>query len=140
MLVQESPKKVAETSLEYSNFEALVEGFVHEWVPHTTLTIFGASCAVFIIAIIITAIRLPKESKLTSSDYFRIGFAAGPIPIYFMMPLAPFDEDLAIALMQQPFQLFLAAAAGVLWTVTDINLIAKNGRANIAKPEGAKRG
>jgi hypothetical protein len=50
-----------------------------------------------------------------------------------MMPLAPFDTDLAKSLLEQPFQLLLAAAAGILWTVTDINMIAQNGK---AKPGG----
>lgn len=77
--------------------------------------------------------RLPKEVGLKGPDYFRIGFAAGPIPIYIMMPLAPFDTDLAKSLLEQPFQLLLAAAAGILWTVTDINMIAQNGK---AKPNG----
>jgi hypothetical protein len=64
-----------------------------------------------------------RSANLPTEHYLRIGFAAGPIPIYFLLPLAPFDEDLLTLIMGQPLQLLLAAVAGLLWTVRDISLL-----------------
>lgn len=70
-------------------------------------------------------------------DYWRVGFAAGPIPVYFLLPLTPIDPDLATALADQPFQLLLAAAAGVMWTITDIQLIVRGSK--VRKPPQPKK-
>jgi len=61
-----------------------------------------------------------KSSKRDVNDIFRAGFAAGPIPIYILLPLAPFDPDLMNVLLDQPVQLFIAAVVGLVWTFADI--------------------
>lgn len=105
---------------------AAVGDVIHSFAPHSALSIFACSLLVFIVAILITiyASRDPKTPSPTVEEVLRIGFAAGPIPIYILLPLAPFDPDLANAVLEQPFQLLLAAAAGAVWTVNDMKNIA----------------
>lgn len=88
--------------------------------------VFSASIAFLVLAVLLVSRNRRKlESPLRAEDYWRIGFAAGPIPVYLLLPLAPFDPDLAHALLSQPFQMLLAAAAGVMWTVQDVKLISE---------------
>ena len=101
-----------------------VGGLVHAWAPHHTLALYGCSCVVFILAVLTVSVgRRRANKKMALEDYWRVGFAAGPIPIYLLLPLSPLDPDLAQAILDQPFQLLLAAAAGVMWTVTDIRML-----------------
>lgn len=100
--------------------------FIHNWTPHTTLTLTGVSIAVFLSAVVFASI-LRGRKILGGEDLARAGFAAGPIPIYLLMPLAPYDPDLSRVLLEQPFQLLIAAVVGLMWTFADIKKIMRNG-------------
>lgn len=82
----------------------------------------SASIIVFILAMLVAFWRRGARS-LSVEDYARVGFAAGPIPVYFLLPLAPFDQDLSAVLFDQSAQLFIAAVIGMVWTVADIRKI-----------------
>lgn len=109
-----------------STFTNAVGGVVHNWAPHNSLSLYGCSIVIFIGATIWASIARRKSSKpkkLTGSDLMRVGFAAGPIPIYLLLPFAPFDKDLFDVLAHEPFQMLIAAIIGLIWTWADIKKI-----------------
>lgn len=95
--------------------------------------ITSASMIVFILAMLIAYWRRGPRS-LSAEDYARVGFAAGPIPVYFLLPLAPFDQDLSAVLLDQSGQLFIAAVIGLVWTFADIRKIVGSRKA-VRKPK-----
>lgn len=109
-----------------TDLKALIGGFIHEWVPHNSIAIYSFSILIFLVATLWASWARRKKAnpkKMTGSDLLRVGFAAGPIPIYLLLPLMPFDPDLAQVLLNEPFQLLIAGAIGILWTQADIRKI-----------------
>jgi len=64
-----------------------------------------------------------NPKRMSSADLMRVGFAAGPIPIYLLLPFIPYDRDLTDVLIGEPFQLLIAAGIGLIWTYADIKKI-----------------
>ena len=124
--MQKSPEAQSDSTTTVNEVLATVGDVIHQWTPHDPLMVFSASIGFLILAVLFVGWQRRKlASPLKAEDYWRIGFAAGPIPVYLLLPLAPFDPDLAHALLSQPFQMLLAAAAGVMWTVQDVKLISE---------------
>lgn len=88
--------------------------------------------------LVVWLVKLRLGQRLTGEQVARVGFAAAPIPIYMILPVMPIDPDLAEAVLGQPVQLAIAAAAALLWTIADVKTVAVNG-ATKAKAE-AKAG
>lgn len=108
------------------NFGASIGQVIHDWTPHNSLAIYGCSIVIFVGATIWASYKKRARAnrrKMTGADLLRVGFAAGPIPIYLLLPLVPFDHDLTTVLMDEPFQLLIAAGIGLVWTAADIKKI-----------------
>ena len=115
-----------EPSDDTSTFADAVGGVVHGWAPHDTLSLYGCSIAIFLVAVlwaIHARHKQPSKAKLSGADLLRVGFAAGPIPIYLLLPFAPFDPDMFNVLSHEPFQMLIAAVIGLIWTWADIKKI-----------------
>lgn len=115
--------EVAATAGSQSSLKELIGGFIHRWVPHDSVAIYSFSIIIFIVAVlwaICARKRNQNQHGLTGSDVFRVGFAAGPLPIYILLPLMPFDPDLTGVILNEPFQLLIAGAIGIVWTQADI--------------------
>jgi hypothetical protein len=100
--------------------------FIHSFAPHSPSAIY-LSCALTILAVLAIANCIhvtTGRKKLPQGQLLRIAFAAGPEPIYLLLPLAPLDPELGTALMGQQFTLLLAGMYGLAWTWTDIKLLA----------------
>jgi hypothetical protein len=113
-------------ALSNSSFTEAVGGVVHHWAPHNSLSLYGCSIVIFIGATfwaVVARRKRPNPKKMTGVDLLRVGFAAGPIPIYLLLPLAPFDMDLFDVLAHEPFQMLIAAFIGLIWTWADIKKI-----------------
>lgn len=111
-----------------SSFTEWAGGVVHNWAPHSTLGLYGCSIVIFLAATLWAVIARRKRAnpkKITGSDLIRVGFAAGPIPIYVLLPFAPYDPDLFGVLAHEPFQMLIAAVIGVIWTWADIKKIVR---------------
>lgn len=120
-----SPKAPVSAS-EQLDIKTFIGGLIHDWAPHDPIAIYSFSIIIFIIATLWAFYARRKKAnpkKMTSSDLLRVGFAAGPIPIYILLPLMPFDPDLATVLLNEPFQLLIAGAIGIVWTQADIRKI-----------------
>ena len=118
MLVLKSPEAVSPLPIE-NHFEQTTKAFIHGWTPHTSLTLAAFSIGFFILVMLFAAARRGAR-KLTSKDLIRAGFAAGPIPVYFILPLVPYDSDLSTVILDQPLTLFFAGVIGIRWTLADI--------------------
>lgn len=108
-----------------STTEANIEAFIHGWTPHSSLTLTAIS-VVFFVAVVLVVAALHRQ-KMNSTVLIRAGFAAGPIPVYFILPMAAYDGDLVPVLLGQPLSLFFAAVIGIRWTVSDILDLTRNG-------------
>jgi hypothetical protein len=80
--------------------------------------------SLLIAVVVVKLAKMWRKEHLGGPEVARVGFAAAPIPIYILLPLAPFDKDLAEALCNQPVQLAIAAVAAILWTVADVKHVA----------------
>ena len=102
--MQKSPEAQSDSTTTVNEVSATVGDVIHQWTPHDPLMVFSASIGFLILAVLFVGWQRRKlASPLKAEDYWRIGFAAGPIPVYLLLPLAPFDPDLAHALLSQPF-------------------------------------
>lgn len=61
--------------------------------------------------------------KWPTDQFIRVGFAAGPLPVYLFLPCMPFDKDLAAMFEDERFLVALAAASGFMWTVREIRAL-----------------
>jgi hypothetical protein len=76
-----------------------------------------------------------SEKQLTGTWIVRTAAAAAPVPIYVLLPLSPFDPDLATALLSEPVILGLAGLYGLIETARDIRKTAGDARM-LAMAEG----
>ncbi len=102
---------------------------IHAFAPHSSVAIYVCSAGLILAALAAAAAYhrffRKEQTKLPQGQLLRIAFAAGPVPIYVLLPLAPLDPDLGKALMEQQLALLLAGMYGLFWTVTDIKVLAK---------------
>lgn len=120
------PASPNQSDLASDNFGVSIGQFIYYWTPHNSLAIYGCSIAIFLAATLWASIKKRRRAtrrKMTGADLLRVGFAAGPIPIYLLLPLSPFDPDLAEVILDEPFQLLIAAGIGLVWTWADITKI-----------------
>lgn len=61
-----------------------------------------------------------KKRKEAGGRAIRVGLAATPIPVFLIMPLIPYDKDLAEVLADERTILALAAAVGLIWTGREV--------------------
>jgi hypothetical protein len=115
--VPRSPENPHPT-IEPSAFEAKLHAVIHTWAPHSNLTTTAISIGFFIVVMLVAG--GVGRNKPGTVEIIRAGFAAGPIPIYVLLPLATYDRDLTDVLMHEPLQLFFAAVIGIRWTCADV--------------------
>lgn len=94
---------------------------IHGWIPHTSAFIDWIST--LLVLVIVAAVSI--HGALTQAEKpleraVRVGFAAAPIPVFGILPLLPYDPDLAAMMSEERLLLALAAFTGLLWTIREI--------------------
>jgi hypothetical protein len=105
-----------------------VRDFIHAHAPHSTAAVYVCSAITLLVVLGLASVfhYARKDRKpLPQGQLLRMAFAAGPAPIYILLPLAPLDPDLGAALMEQQFSLLLAGMYGLWWTFADIRMLSK---------------
>jgi hypothetical protein len=122
-----------------AGFSALV----HAVAPHTKLEFFTcyALCSALAIALVyLRCCYTGSEKQLQGAWLVKTAAAAAPIPVYVLLPLSPFDPDLAAALLEEQVILGLAGLYGLIETIKDIRGTAgeARGRAQLQGNVGAE--
>lgn len=112
------------------DFADTIQAIIHAWVPHSSAVLdFFSFATVIIVAAIAGIYQWATGRGWPAQQFMRIGFASAPLPVYFFLPLLPWDHDLAQMFMEERLLLALAAICGFLWTIREIaNLFAEERR------------
>lgn len=105
--------------------------YVHAFAPHTKVEFFTsyAVCAVVAIAVVyLRCCYTGSDQQLHRSWLVKTAAAAAPVPVYVLLPLSPFDPDLAKALLEEQVILGLAGLYGLVETLKDIRETASEAR------------
>lgn len=100
-----------------------VRATVHEIAPHSKAAIYLLALSAATISIAFVFIRCQYESNgrhLESGWLVRTAACAAPIPIYFMLIVAPLDPDVVPALMEDQLVVAIAGFYGLVETIKDI--------------------
>lgn len=97
---------------------------IHATLPHSSAALDALSIGTVIVAGLAAVCHQWWTGKKWPPDQFiRVGFAAGPLPVYLFLPCMPFDHDLAAMFEDERFLIALAAASGFMWTLREIRAL-----------------
>ena len=112
-----------------STFADTIQHIIHTTVPHSSAVLdlfsFGT---VIIVAGVAGVWQLCTGRRWPAEQWMRIGFASAPLPVYFFLPMLPWDHDLAKMFMEERLLLAFAAICGFLWTVREIRSLVSEER------------
>lgn len=121
---------------EQPSFVDHLHNLIHTTVPHTAASLDAMAFGTVLVAGLAAFIHQRWTKKRWPAEQFiRVGFAAGPLPIYFFLPCLPFDQDLAKMFAEERLLIALAAVSGFLWTVREIRTLFADERTSAPPPE-----
>ncbi|WP_404711547.1 hypothetical protein [Sphingomonas sp. MMS24-J13] len=130
-----APAAAAVAASSQHSFVTGLGAFFHSTLPHSSAALDALSIGTVIVAGLAAVTHQWMTGKKWPPDQFiRVGFAAGPLPVYLFLPCMPFDNDLAAMFQEERFLIALAAASGFMWTIREIRALFNEER-SAAPPE-----
>jgi hypothetical protein len=101
---------------------------VHSYGPHTSTGLYELIVVSIALALFLTLlVQWRMKTKIGLERWLTIGFAASPLPMYILLPVAPFDEHIIPVLFDEKVMLILAAFSGFAWTAREIRRLMSAG-------------
>jgi hypothetical protein len=119
----------------------LLHLFVHSNTPHSPLSLYIAAALFSVAAVVAVYVRCMwtgSTQHLEDRWLPRTAAYAAPIPVYFLLMLAPLDTDLVEVMMEDFIIVALAGLYGLSEAINDLRGTAGRAREKVAaKPPPA---